>query len=548
MKANISLQPKTFFKQKVTLVLLGAFLFFVLLEVGLRLGGGILLSMQEYRNSQSLKQKGIYRILCLGESTTQNQYPKFLEQVLNQSNTGIRFSIIDKGRIGTNTSAILSQVESYLNEYQPDMVVTMMGCNDRWIMYYQDIPESDTWLFRHCRVYRFGRILYGHILKKIKQEDLYGLNSGRKAKLEDTGTVDEKTNLPNKGVVKLNPKNDLTYVKLGQLYKDRGKDIEAEQALLKKAKNLNAKNDNACLELGLLYRYHGKGPQAEDAFEKAIGLNPKNYNAYIGLGWLYRNQGKFFQAEDAFKKAIALNPKNEEAYCGLGWSYRDQEKSSQAEDSFNKAIEMNPKNDDAYLGLGWFYLDHGKFPQAENAFKKAMESDPKNDDAYFGLGRFYQEQSKFFQAENLLKKAIELNPKNDRAYGALLTIYERAGKPELAKEYAKKANGLKLWQYNPVAVNNYRKLKEILDKRKIRLVCAQYPMRNVGSLKKIFEKDKGVIFVDNEGVFKEVLKKSNYKEYFRDMFGGDFGHCTEKGNQLLAQNIADVILKEVFNK
>jgi hypothetical protein len=33
-----------------------------------------------------------------------------------------------------------------------------------------------------------------------------------------------------------------------------------------------------------------------------------------------------------------------------------------------------------------------------------------------------------------------------------------------------------------------------------------------------------------------------------DMFGGDFGHCTEKGNQLLAQNIADTILKEVFHE
>jgi hypothetical protein len=32
------------------------------------------------------------------------------------------------------------------------------------------------------------------------------------------------------------------------------------------------------------------------------------------------------------------------------------------------------------------------------------------------------------------------------------------------------------------------------------------------------------------------------------MFAGDFGHCTVKGNTLLAQNIADVILREVFNK
>jgi len=32
------------------------------------------------------------------------------------------------------------------------------------------------------------------------------------------------------------------------------------------------------------------------------------------------------------------------------------------------------------------------------------------------------------------------------------------------------------------------------------------------------------------------------------MFGGDFGHCTHKGNRLLAENIANVIFKEVFSK
>ena len=116
----------------------------------------------------------------------------------------------------------------------------------------------------------------------------------------------------------------------------------------------------------------------------------------------------------------------------------------------------------------------------------------------------------------------------------------------MAKEYAEKTNRLRLGYYNPVTVNNYRKLKEILDRKGIRLVCVQYPMRNVEPLKKIFEKDEGIIFVDNENIFKEALKKASYKEYFRNMFGGDFGHCTQKGNQLLAENIANTILREIF--
>ena len=103
--------------------------------------------------------------------------------------------------------------------------------------------------------------------------------------------------------------------------------------------------------------------------------------------------------------------------------------------------------------------------------------------------------------------------------------------------------------YKPVTVNNYLKLKESLDKRGVKLVCVQYPMRSVESLKKIFkDKGEGIFFVDNEAIFKEEVNKSGFKEVFRDMFAGDFGHCTNKGNRLLAENIAGVILKEVFDK
>ena len=140
------LQPKTPLKQRIILFTLGVFLCLVMLEIILRLSGFILLSIQEYHNLQSVKQKGTYRIMCLGESTTQREYPRFLEQALNQRNIGVRFSVIDKGRVGTNTQIILNQVETYLNQYHPDMVVAMMGVNDGSVRYYQDTPEADTWM------------------------------------------------------------------------------------------------------------------------------------------------------------------------------------------------------------------------------------------------------------------------------------------------------------------------------------------------------------------------------------------------------------------
>jgi tetratricopeptide (TPR) repeat protein len=405
----------------------------------------------------------------------------------------VSFSVIDKGRKGTNTPAILNQIESYLFEYRPDMVVTMMGIND-WgehIPFEAATVSRGVLLIRSFKTYKLARLLWLHILIKAREIKLYKPNEVRRSPEEV------------------------------QIYLQR------------------IRSNKACVE----------SISPEDTFKKAIELNPKNDNVYIKLGWFYLGQGKLSEAENLYKKAIELNPKNDNACIGLGWTYREQGKLSEAEDAFKKAIELNPKNDNAFAELGWTYREQGKLSEVEDAFKKVIELNPKNDNACIRLGWFYLGQGKLSEAENLYKKAIELNPKNNKAYGTLSVIYEEMGKSELAKEYAEKFNKLRLEYCALVTVNNYRKLQQVLNKRKIKLVCVQYPMRNVESLKRIFQgQDKGIIFVDNESIFKEVLKKVKYKEYFKDKFGGNFGHCTEKGNRLLAQNIANTILKEVFKK
>jgi tetratricopeptide (TPR) repeat protein len=621
MSKNDFLDIVASISRKTLIVLSGLILSLVLLEAGLRLGGFIFSSIQGYENLRSTKQKGAYRILCLGESTTEGQYPHLLEQVLNQHHMGTRFSVIDKGKSATDSFFILSRVESYLAEYHPDIVVAMMGINDSGVRYYEDIPESGTWLFKHCRVYRFGRTLYMHLLNKLRKKDIYGSNRtdrGRTAKPEDARTVKETAfsdEMPSnkvrrsdlkgregspglrnpslnrsrffeaeeslKKAIELNPKNDDAYAGLGRFYLEHGNSPQAGD-LFSKAIELNPKNDDAYAGLGRFYLEHGNSPQAGDLFSKAIELNPKNNDARVGLGRLYLEQGKFSQAEDTFKKAIEMNSADDHAYFELGSLYRKQVKQSEAENAFKKAIELNPENDIAYMELGQLYRSQEKYPQAEDLYKRTIELNPENYNAYHGLGFIYLDQgklsqaedsfkkaaglhpredhlcvqlawlcldqNKFAQAEDWFKKAIELQPQDHHLYSAISIFYEKIRKPELANKYAQKAKELRFWSLNSVTVSNYLKLKEILDRKGIKLICVQYPMRNLGPLKKIFENDKDVIFVDNERVFKEALKQGSYKEYFKDMFAGDFGHCTQKGNELLAQNIADVILKEIFNK
>jgi len=404
---------KTFIIEKITVAILGLLLCIILLEIGLRLRGFIILSLQEHRNKLSIQKKGSYRIMCLGESTTQNQYPPFLEEILNQRNIGIKFSVIDKGVGGISTLDIVAQLEDNLNLYKTNMVITMMGINDwGYCALYKDIAIPPTaFSLSSFRIYKLARLLWLSIVNKIKEPE------------------------------------------------------EKEVTVLS---NIRLKN-----------------------------------------------------------------------------FYIKQKNSAQSEKMYRTFLKCSPAR--VYVSSGWGYMQEGKYIQAEESFKKAIELDPASYAAYVELGVLYTKEGKYIQAEESFKKAIELDPASDVIYSSLAVLYKKMGQYESAEEYYKKASELRLEYYNPMTRHNYQKLEEILIRRGIRLVCVQYPMRSIEPLKRIFVGQEGIIFVDNEKIFKDALRKGSYEEYFIDIVGGDFGHCTEKGNKLLAENIANVILEEVFN-
>jgi tetratricopeptide (TPR) repeat protein len=495
-------QVKITLKQKITLVVFGIFLFVILLESGLRIGGYIILFAQEHRNKVSLGQKGAYRIMCLGESTTamggEYSYPSQLEGILNRRNMGIKFSVINKGISGTNTAYIVEHLEDNIDEYSPDMVITMMGIMDSGIpdaiVSLRNTSLSNILVFlRSFRTYKLSRLLYLHIITKAKERAINKMEKSGQCAVLFFDMLD------------LGLKNCFAG-EAGSVYGDPGK----------KNAGVFLKNDIYFVKLGVSYREIGKLDKAEQSFNKAIELNPLNVEAYTGLGRVYTSWGRYLQAEEYFKKAIALRPEFDGVYYDLAWFYANSIfKPDLAEEYFKKVIKMDPKNSRVYHALGGFYRDQKRLAEAVENFKKCIEFDLKADRVWGELAFTYKEMGEDALADQCYKKAIEIAPNFSR--------------------------------YSLMTRNNYIRLKKILDDRGIKLVCVQYPVRSIELLNTIFEGQKGVTFVDNEMVFKEAIKREGFKEYFTDIFAGDFGHCTPKGNRLLAGNIADVILKECFN-
>jgi tetratricopeptide (TPR) repeat protein len=455
-------------RQKMFLAAGGIVLSFLFVEGALRFGGFVFLRLQEYRNTISLRHRGGYRIMCVGESTTalggRDSYPSQLEEILNQRNPGMKFSVINKGIPASNVGAILSQAEENLNRFNPDMVVAMMGINDC----YMQKKNGTVPIGNGFRIVSLFRWLVMRM--SMKTHEIV-----RAASHEEKGA-------------------SLSEGSRG----DRPKDA--------------------------------RGGAAE----------------YSRAGWRYKENGDFLRAEEAFQKCIELEPRNDDAFLGLGFVFLELWDFKKMEESLKKAMELNPGNSRAYLLQALLLCSSpDRLEEAEALLKKATAIDPGNETAYFELGQLYVARGMAVLAENNFKKAVEVNPLNEKAYGALVSLSEECGKPSEAEQYRKKMKELRREYYNPAVNDAYQRLKDLVDKRGIRLVCVQYPVRSVEPLKEIFAGQTGVVFVDNEKTFKNALRRTPRSQYFSDMFAGDFGHCTREGNKLLAENVAGVILKEI---
>jgi len=511
-----------------TVLLIGSLFFAaVMLEIGLRLTGAFLLYLQEHRNIISLSEKGEYRILCLGESTTASggeySYPSQLEEILNKK-IGLKASVINKGISGTDTSFIASHLEENINKYMPDMVITMMGIND----YSANVPYHSMegnirypflYSLRICKLVQSISINMAVKLKKANKQESWPFNeSGSKQILEF-------------------PQDSEGLIRKAWWYHKK-KDYDSAIKTLKKALELGPQDYSTWEDIGWIINNQGNYPETERAFRKTIER----------LEWVLRINTAYRESEETFKKSLEVNPGNSESWRRLGLAQIAHEDYMHGLESLLKAIEINPHNTCAardLRGLAYQYLEKNDYDKSEVLYRWVTAIDPQNELGYLNLAPFYIRLDRFAKAKAMLEKAYSLNPHNHTTCAMLAVVYHKMGNDIAAREYSSKADRE---IYKPATVQNYHKVKGILDRYGIKYVCVQYPMRSIEPFKKIFTNENDIIFVDNEEVFKDALKGHSYKDYFSDLFGGNFGHCTPKGNRLLAANIAHAILKNCFNK
>ena len=176
----------------------------------------------------------------------------------------------------------------------------------------------------------------------------------------------------------------------------------------------------------------------------------------------------------------------------------------------------------------------------------AIDNRPDLDQAYIDLGQVLDDQGQYSKEETFYLKAISLHPKFPHLYKAIGQFYKKQGKEKLAREYFQKTALEEVDEYYPETFVNYTLILNKILSRHINVVVMQYPLRDITPLKDYLGQRNGVIFVENQQNFKEAVIRQGFGYYFKDNFAYDFGHCTRPGNELIARNLTEVILKKIL--
>lgn len=128
-------------------VLLFIFISLVVLEIALRLTGVCF----NLAHKVEFDKEADYKIFCVGESSTWGigasdplkfNYPRQLQEMLSQKFPGKKVRCYFDQTIGQNTSEILFKLPGYIKEYEPDLVIFMVGANNLW-----NLDKSNVLLF-----------------------------------------------------------------------------------------------------------------------------------------------------------------------------------------------------------------------------------------------------------------------------------------------------------------------------------------------------------------------------------------------------------------
>ena len=206
--------------------------------------------------------------------------------------------------------------------------------------------------------------------------------------------------------------------------------------------------------------------------------------------------------------------------------------------------EWVPDNEDMYIALGNVLIKYHWFDDLPEVIDYFLDRNHHHRWLYDEIAEGCRDADFRQIIVQHLNARIAAAPEVWTMYEFLGTCYAMSGKAQEAGKNFALAEDYRRRVIDPVTQENYVRIVQAVNDYGAGMILVQYPMRDVEGLKVLLKQDLDVdrlVFVDNQKTFQDRVAREGYDEYFSDRFGGDFGHCTAKGNAVLASNVARAV-------
>jgi len=477
-------------------------------------------------------------LLAIGESSTalggKDAWPAQAGRMLDAMNLGVRFQVVNQGIPGTDSTGLLEKLPANLARWKPDIVMVMMGINDGKKAFldlgdYENASPVVSFL-RNFKIYRLFSFY------RVTQDDDWTRERSTAARAAREAALRAR--------IAATP-TDEDLASLADLYAEAGRPDDAASARWDRVRDFPS--PAAWTALARHLDDQGDTVRKEQVLREATAAFPTDHGLWRALVQTVSQRSDIKEVLALLDRQVLVLP-DAASWLDLADGYAAAGRLPEAGQALRQAAAAGA-GDVGNARLGAIEARQGHAAEAEAAFRASVQGDPTGS-GWLAFGRFLRQQGRSEEAMEAFSQALALGSDawpfsipEDRAInpGPSAAWLEMA---TLALESGDRAKAIAYLGYvtpNPITARNFLALADQVRAASARLVVVQYPLRDPWPLHLTVLPEPGVVFVDNEPAFRKAVAKDGYDAVFIDAYAVDFGHCSPRGNAIIADNVSRAI-------
>lgn len=222
-----------------------------------------------------------------------------------------------------------------------------------------------------------------------------------------TADIDENAAVPYfEEAVKLDPKNEVAFTKLGEIHDARGRNAQAI-VNYEKALAIDPQISSLYLPVALAYAEAGNAVKADLYLTKAEAAGVAENDTKFARGVLLYKQNKNQEALAVFDQLAAAEPQNGAVQYQRAVLFDKLGQQDRAVEAYRKSTQIDPGYAPAWFELGVIYYNKGDYRNALNAYQAAVKADYSNAKAHANLASTYRQLERFAEANAEYKIAAD---------------------------------------------------------------------------------------------------------------------------------------------